>query len=116
MGLDITRGTAGKAFLKSWAGRARSLKLPTLFDLEIKEKDRIFTSSLRPESQIKLGDSFVVHAVEKALVVYDGFKEIGRAENPAPCILAAVRSGCGIAEGTVERIGLFRENMELSIR
>jgi len=116
MGLDYIRRETGKPWRRRWNGGLDRLKTPTLLDLAISETARIVTAELAPGAQAKVGDSFIVECSPDGFTVSDGLRPIGRVAKPTAEATAAVTASGGCAEGVVERIGLFGDIAELSLK
>ncbi|WFU20599.1 hypothetical protein [Bradyrhizobium sp. CB3481] len=116
MGLDYIRAATGKPWKKRWNGGLNRLKQPTLLDLTMSEAARTVTVELQPGASLHAGDIVIVESGPAGITVSDGLRSIGRAPNPSADLSAALESGGGYAEGTVERIGLFGDTGEISIR
>lgn len=116
MGLDYIRAQTGKPWRKRWNGGLDRLKAPTLLDLTMSEAARTVTVELTASSRIRAGDSLIVQSAPDGLTVSDGLRAIGRVANPSPELTAAVRDGGGYAEGMLQRVGLFGDTAEISVR
>ncbi|WP_019995005.1 hypothetical protein [Aureimonas ureilytica] len=116
MGLDYIRAQTGKPWRKRWNGGLDRLKAPTLLDLTMSEASRTVTVELTANSRIRAGDSLIVQSAPDGLTVSDGLRAIGRVANPSPELTAAVRDGGGYAEGLLQRVGLFGDTAEISVR
>lgn len=116
MGLDYIRAQTGKPWKKRWNGGLNRLKQATLLDLTISEAARIVTVELRPGASLRAGDTLIVESGPTGVTVSDGLRSIGRIPNPSTDLSAALAGGGGYAEGRLERIGLFGDTAEVSIR
>ena len=116
MGLDYIRAETGKPWKKRWNGGLNRLKQPTLFDLTMSETARRLTVEILPGVSLKAGETLIVEASTTGVTVSDGLRSIGRVSNPPADLSATLASGGGYAEGTIERIGLFGDTVEISIR
>lgn len=116
MGLDYIRRETGKPWRKRWNGGLDRLKTPTLLDLTISDTARVVTAELTPGAQAKVGDSVIVECSADGFTVTDGLRPIGRVANPTAEATAAVAARSGYAEGVVQRIGLFGDIAELSLK
>ena len=116
MGLDYIRRETGKPWRKRWNAGLDRLKIPTLLDLTISDAARVVTAELVPGAQAKVGTSFIVECSADGFTVTDGLRPIGRVPNPTAAATAAVADGSGYAEGVVQRIGLFGDIAELSLK
>ena len=116
MGLDYIRAQTGKPWKKRWNGGLNRLKQATLLDLTMSEAARIVTVELQPSASLCAGASLIVESGPAGVTVSDGLRSIGRIANPSADLSAALASSGGYAEGTVERIGLFGDTAEVSIR
>lgn len=116
MGLDYIRAATGKPWKKRWNGGLNRLKQPTLLDLTMSEAARTVTVELQPGASLHAGDILIVESGPAGITVSNGLRSIGRVPNPSADLSVALESGGGYAEGTVERIGLFGDTGEISIR
>jgi hypothetical protein len=92
------------------------LKQPTLLNLTISEAARIVTVELQPGASLHPGDTLIVESGPVGVTVSDGPRPIGHIPNPSTDLSAALASRGGYAEGTLQRIGLFGDTAEVSIR
>lgn len=116
MGLDYIRAQTGKPWRKRWNGGLDCLKAPTLLDLTMSEAARTVTAELNAGCHIKAGDTLIVQSAPDGLTVSDGLRAIGRVANPSPELTTAIRDGGGYAEGVLQRMGLFGDTAEISVR
>jgi len=116
MGLDYIRSQTGKPWRKRWNGGLDRLKAPSLFDVNMSEAARTATAQLSAGCRVKMGDTLIVQSGGDGLTVSDGLRAIGRIVNPSPELTTAVREGGGYAEGVLQRIGLFGDTAEISIK
>jgi hypothetical protein len=116
MGLDYIRAQTGKPWRKRWNGGLDRLKGPTLLDLTMSETARTVTAQLDTGSHIKAGDTLIVQSAPDGLTVSDGLRAIGRVSNPSPEMTTAIRDGGGYAEGVIQRVGLFGDTAEISVK
>ncbi len=116
MGLDYIRAQTGKSWRKRWNGGLDRLKVPTLLDLTMSEAARTVTAELNAGSRVRAGDTLIVQSAPDGLIVSDGLRAIGRVANPSPELTTAVRDGGGYAEGVLQRVGLFGDTAEISVK
>jgi len=116
MGLDYIRAATGKPWKKRWNGGLNRLKQPTLLDLTMSETARTVTVELQPGTLLHIGDTVIVESGQSGITVSDGLRSIGHIPRLSADLSAALESGGGYAEGTLERIGLFGDTAEVSIR
>jgi hypothetical protein len=116
MGLDYIRAQTGKPWKKRWEGGLDRLKQPTLLDLTMSEAARTVTAELHVGASPKAGETLIVESGPAGVTVSDGLRSIGRVPNPSADLLTALASGGGYAEGRLERVGLFGDTAEISIR
>lgn len=116
MGLDYIRAQTGKPWRKRWNGGLDRLRAPTLLDLTMSETVRTVTAELNAGSRVKVGDTLIVQSVPNGLTVSDGLRAIGQVANPSPELTTAIRDGGGYAEGVLQRVGLFGDTAEISVR
>lgn len=116
MGLDYIRAQTGKPWRKRWNGGLDRLKTPTLLDLAVTEAARTVTAELNANAHVKAGDKLIVQSASDGLTVSDGLRAIGRITNPSIELSTAIRDGGGYAEGVLQRVGLFGDTAELSVK
>lgn len=116
MGLDYIRAQAGKSWRKRWNEGLDRLKAPTLLDLTMSEAARTVTVQLNAGSRIKVGETLIVQTADEGLIVSDGLRAIGRVANPSPELTTAIRDSGGYAEGMLQRVGLFGDTAEISVK
>jgi hypothetical protein len=110
MGLDYIRAQTGKPWRKRWNGGLDRLKAPTLLDLTVTEAARTVTAELNASARVKAGDKLIVQSAS------DGLRAIGCVTNPSTELSTAIRDGGGSAEGVLQRVGLFGDTAELSVK
>jgi hypothetical protein len=116
MGLDYIREQTGKPWRKRWNGGLDRLKAPTLLDLTMKEATRTVTAELKAGARVKAGDKLIIQSAPDGLTVSDGLRAIGWIANPSTEMSAAIREGGGYAEGVLQRVGLFGDTAELTVK
>ena len=116
MGVDFIREEAGKPWRKRWDKGLNRLKTPGLFDLHFSDQHRVLSVDLEPGCNLKPGDQVVVECSGQSAIVCSGQHRIGSV-GTVPADVRAAMTHCGsVALGTIERIGIFGTNAELSIR
>jgi hypothetical protein len=116
MGLDYIRAQTGKPWRKRWNGGLDRLKAPTLLDLTMTEAARTLTAELNADAHVKAGDRLIVQSAADGLIVSDGLRAIGRIANASTEIRTAIREAGGYAEGLLQRVGLFGDTAEISVK
>lgn len=116
MGLDYIRAQTGKPWRKRWDGGLDRLKAPTLLDLTVTEAARTMTAELNPGVCVKPGDKLIVERAPDGLTISNGLQAIGRITNPSAEMCTAIRDAGGYAEGVLERVGLFGDTADLSVK
>jgi hypothetical protein len=116
MGLDYIRAQAGKPWRKRWNGGLDRLKLPTLFELTMSETARTMTAQLDPSCPLKAGDTLIVQNAPEGLTISDGLRAVGHVANPSSEMIAAIADGGGYVEGVIQRVGLFGDTAEISVK
>lgn len=116
MGLDYIRAQTGKPWRKRWDGGLDRLKTPTLLDLTMSEAARTVTADLEAGAKIKTGDTMIIQSAPDGLTVSNGLRAIGRIANAPAELTAAVRDGGGYAQGVLQRVGLFGDTAEISVK
>lgn len=116
MGLDYIRAQTGKPWRKRWNAGLDRLKAPTLLDLTMSEAARTVTAELDSGIRVKAGDTLIVQSGSDGLTLSDGLRAIGRVANPSPEMTAAICDGGGYAEAVLQRVGLFGDTAEISVK
>ena len=116
MGLDYIRAKTGKPWRKRWDRGLDRLKTPTLFELTMSDAARVVTAQLNSDACVTIRDSLILQTIADGLTVSDGLRAIGRVENPPSEMTAAIRDCGGYAEGVVQRVGLFGDTAEVSVK
>lgn len=116
MGLDYIRAQTGKPWRKRWDGGLNRLKSPTLFDLTMSETARTVTARIEKGVCVETGATVIVEIGASGLTISDGLRAIGSIDNPAADIAAGIRASGGYAEGICQRVGLFGDTVEISVR
>ena len=116
MGLDYIRARTGKPWRKRWDRGLDRLKAPTLLDLTMSEASRAVTVQLNSDACGKTGDVLIVQVTADGLTVSDGLRAIGQIRNAPPEMTTAIRDCGGYAEGVVQRVGLFGDTVEISVK
>jgi hypothetical protein len=116
MGVDFIREHSGKPWRKRWDKGLDRFKSPGLFDVQFTDQQRIVTADLDGGSVLKVGDQVVVQCNGQAVIVCSGHRQVGAIQGLTLDVRAAIDGCGGVALGTVERVGLFGNNAELSIR
>lgn len=116
MGVDFIREQSGKPWRKRWDKGLDRLKLPGLFDVQFATQQRTVTADINGGSPLKVGDQVVVECRGSSTIVCNGYQLVGEIRGIPADMRAAISNCGGVALGTVERVGLFGNNAELSIR
>lgn len=116
MGNDFIREQSGQPWRKRWDKGVDRLKMPSLFDVKFSSQQRTVTVDIDPGVQVLAGDQLVVQCQSGIATVCRGQGRIG-AINGLPSDMQSSITGCGgVALGTVERVSLFGNSAELSVR
>jgi hypothetical protein len=116
MGVDFIRNESGKPWRKRWYKGRDLLKIPSLFDVEFSEQQRLINVDLDCDVDLRVGDQVIVQLNGSATIVSHAQLCVGRVAACPDEIRATIAECGGVALGTVERISLFGNNAELSIR
>lgn len=116
MGLDYIRARTGKPWRKRWEGGLNRLKEANLFELPITESARLVMAEFLSGTNAKAGDRFIVQSDQEGLLLSDGLRSVGRIARPPAEVCSAIREAGGYAEGTLERVSIFGDAGELSIK
>lgn len=116
MGLDYIRAHAGKPWKKRWEGGLDRLKQPSLFEMSLSEAARRLTIEISPGAQVEIGDVLIVEGNTSGVAFSDGLRSLSQLESANTDLGRALSLGGGYAEATVERISIFGDTVEVSIR
>lgn len=116
MGVDFIREQSGKPWRKRWDKGLDRLKLPGLFDVQFSSQQRTITADLQCGTQLKVGDQLIVQSNGPMAIICSGQQQVGTIPSIPADMRSAIANCGGIALGTVERVGLFGNNAEVSIR
>ncbi len=116
MGVDFIREQSGKPWRKRWNKGLDRLKAPDLFDVQFASEYRMVTADLDSGKTLNIGDEVVVQCQGSSVVVTSGHLRVGGIADAPADIRTALANCGGVALGTVQRLGLFGNSAELSIR
>lgn len=116
MGVDFIREQSGKPWHKRWDKGLDRLKVPGLFDIHFSCQQRTITVDIEPGMRVVAGEQLVVQCQSAVAVVSRGLNRIGVVDGLPSDIQVAITACGGVAVGTVERVSLFGNSAELSIR
>jgi hypothetical protein len=116
MGVDFIREQSGKSWRKRWDRGLDRLKSPGLFDVRFSEQHRTVSADLDGCSPLKAGDQVVVQCSGGKVIVCNGQQRIGSIPAISAQMQSAIADCGGVALGIVERVGMFGNNAELSLR
>lgn len=116
MGVDFIREHSGKSWRKRWDRGLDRLKEPSLFDVQFSERHRTFSAELDSCAKLRVGDEVVVQCHGDSVAVCNGQQRIGAILGIPANMRAAIAVSGGVALGVVERVGMFGNNAELSLR
>lgn len=116
MGVDFIREQSGKPWRKRWDKGLDRFKSPSLFDVQFTNQQCTVTVDFEGQPELKLGDQFVLQCSGQTVIVCSGHRQISVIPGLTADVRAAIDTSGGVALGTVERVGLFGNSVELSIR
>lgn len=116
MGVDFIREQSGKPWRKRWNKGIDRLKIPGLFDVKFPSQQRTVTAVIYHGYSLQNGDQLIIQCSNSSAIVCKGLRNIGEIPGFPADMLQAVSNSGGVALGIVERVGLFGNNAELSIR
>lgn len=116
MGLDFIRRSAGQPFTKAWKDGVNRLAAPTLFDLATVEPPRRVIAHPLPHENLNAGQEVIVHMQGPLLGLFVGLRQVATVDAPPSELFASVRDASGVALGVIERVSLFGNALEVSIR
>lgn len=116
MGADFIREQSGQPWRKRWDKGVDRLKLPGLFDVQFSSQQRTITADIDPGIKVQAGEQLVVQCHSGNATICRGQSRVG-AINGLPSDMCSAIADCGgVALGTVERVSLFGNSAELSVR
>ena len=74
------------------------------------------TAQLDANCPLRAGDTLIVQTTPDGLTVSDGLRAVGHVANPSSEMIAAIADGGGYAEGMIQRVGLFGDTAEISLK
>jgi hypothetical protein len=116
MGVDFIREQSGKTWRKRWNNGLDRLKMPSLFDIQFAEHRRLVSADLDADVTVKAGDSVVVQCNGQDVVICTGQQRVRSLPGIPADLRTAIFNSGGVALGIIERVGIFGNNAELSIR
>jgi len=116
MGVDFIREQSGKSWRKRWNNGLDRMKMPGLFDVQFSEQHRTVSADLDASAALKAGDQVVVQCSGQHVIICNGQRRIGSIPGIPASMRSAIAGSGGVALGIVERVGMFGNNAELSIR
>lgn len=114
MGADFVE-KATPSFKKSWDRARIELATADLFTLTPKCASRTAVADVIGNAQLQTGERLTIETLDGALVARRGNRDVARFTNPAPELVQAVESSCGIAKGTVEQVHELAGVAEISL-
>lgn len=116
MGVDFIRHQSGQPWRKRWNKGLDRLKAPGLFDVEFSSRKRTITAEIDPGIEVHAGEQLVVQCQTQNIAICRGNDRIGAINDLPEDMHSAIVDCGGIALGIVEHVGLFGNNVELSVR
>lgn len=116
MGLDYIRAHTGKPWKKRWEGGLDRLKQHSLFEMSLSEAARRLTIEIEPGTQLEIGDILIVEGSTAGVTFSDGLRSLSSLAGANSDLGRALSLGGGYAEATVERIGIFGDTAEVTIK
>lgn len=115
MGLDYIRNSRGKPWRKQWAQGLNLMNEPSLFDIAFKP-ERTVMAHIEVEGPPVTGAELLLELMAGEALVFEGQRRVAKVENPPEDVLALLGRTDNIALATVVRIGIFGDEMELSLK
>lgn len=115
MGLDYIRNTRGKPWRKQWAQGLNLMNEPTLFDIAFRP-ERTVLAHIDVENPPVTGAELLLELMGGEALVFDGQRRVAKLDDPPEDVLAMLNRTDNIALATVVRIGIFGDEMELSLK
>ncbi len=116
MGNDFIREQSGQPWRKRWDKGVDRLKMPSLFDVHFTSQRRIVTADVDPGVQLQVGEQLVVQCQSGHATICRGQGRIGAIRGLPTDMQSAIAISGGVALGTVERVSLFGNSAELTVR
>ena len=116
MGNDFIREQSGQPWRKRWNKGVDRLKLPGLFDVQFSSQQRTVTADIDPGMRVQAGEQLVVQCLSGNATICRGHNRIGAIMGLPSDMQSAIANCGGVALGTVERVSLFGNSAELSVR
>lgn len=116
MGNDFIREQSGQPWRKRWDKGVDRLKMPSLFDVQFSSQQRTVTADIDPGAQVLAGEQLVVQYHSGIATVCRGQGRIGAIKGLPSDMQSSITDCGGVALGTVERVSLFGNSAELSVR
>lgn len=113
MGIDFIRSVSGKPHRKRWAKGHERASTPGLFDIRFAEEARVATATLSTDAKAKAGAAVIVQRSGSDLMVFEGFKPLGKILAPPKSMTAALDACHGLAHGVVDRVGTLGQTAEI---
>jgi hypothetical protein len=113
MGIDFIRAAGGKPYVKRWAKGHERAKTPGLFDIQFGAEARVATAALEKGAAPQAGAPVIVQRSGSDLMVFAGFKPLGKILNPPPNMTAALDACHGLTRGVVDRVGVLGQTAEI---
>lgn len=114
MGTDFIE-KATPSFKKSWDRARTALGTADLFTRTPDCAARTAAADILGDARLQVGDRLTVEAQNGALVARRGNRDVARFTSPAPELVKAVETSCGIAKGTVEQVHELAGVAEISL-
>ena len=116
MGVDFIRDQSGQPWRKRWDNGLERLKAPGLFDVQFSSCQRTVTANIDPGTKVQAGEQLVVQCHPGNVIICRGQSRIGEVSSLPSDLHTAIANCGGVALGTVERVSLFGNSAELSVR
>lgn len=114
MGAEFIR-KAARSFEKSWDRRRVELATADLFTRQPSCTSRTAEADIIGNARLQPGEAVTVQATDNGLIAMRDLSVVARFHNPSTDLVAAVRSSCGIAKGTVEQVYPLSGVAEISL-
>lgn len=116
MGADFIREQSGQPWRKRWDKGVDRLKLPGLFDVQFSSQQRTITADIDPGIRVQAGEQLVVQCHSSNVTICRGQSRVGTINGLPSDMCSAIADCGGVALGTVERVSLFGNSAELTVR
>jgi hypothetical protein len=96
--------------------RRVELATPDLFTQMPENQSRSCVGTLIGDAAVSVGESLVIEAADNSLLARRGNSIVLTISDPPVDVLTAVRTGAGVASGTVQHVYKLSRNVQVTIK